>query len=75
MTNDEIHSTLFRQPWARCTLRLVNGESYTTDHPDYFLMPPDKNWVLYVEPGGRGLHFVPTAQIAAGRLRPKAWTI
>ena len=26
MTNDEIHSSLFSQPWRRCTVRLVNGD-------------------------------------------------
>ena len=65
MTNDEIHSTLFSQPWRRCTLRLVNGDVVTADHPDYFLMPPTRNWVPWVKPEGKGLQFVSTVHIAA----------
>lgn len=65
MTNDEIHSTIFRQRWRRCTLRLVNGETIAVVHPDYLFMPPARNWVLYVKPEGKGLQFVPTGHIAA----------
>ena len=65
MTNDEIHSALFGQRWRRCTLRLVNGDTISVDHPDYLLMPPARNWVLWVKPEGRGLQFVPTMHIAA----------
>ncbi len=65
MTNDEIHSTLFGQQWGRCTLRLVNGDAVTATHPDYFFMPPARNWVLWVKPEGRGLQFMPTTHIAA----------
>lgn len=70
MTNDEIHSTIFRQRWRRCSLRLVNGDVITADHPDYIYMPPDRNWVLWVKPEGRGLQFMPTAHIAAIDLEP-----
>ncbi len=72
MTNDEIHSALFSQPWRRCTVRLVNGDIITTDHPDYFLMPPARNWALWVKPEGKGLQFVPTIHIAAIDLEPEA---
>jgi hypothetical protein len=65
VTNDEIHSTLYQQRWSRCTLRLSRGDAVTVDHPDYLLMPPDRNWVLWVKPGGKGLQFIPTAHIAA----------
>jgi len=71
MTNDEIHSALFNQRWRRCTLRLANGEAITADHPDYFLMPPARNWVLWVKPEGKGLQFVPTIHIAAIDLEPQ----
>jgi len=70
MTDHEIHTTLFRQRWRRCTLRLVHGESITTEHPDYLFMPPARNWVLWVKPEGRGLQFVPTVHIAAIDLEP-----
>jgi hypothetical protein len=70
MTNDEIHSTLFGQRWRRCTLRLVNGDAITVDHPDYLMMPPARNWVLWVKPEGKGLQFVPTLHIAAIDLEP-----
>ena len=70
MTNDEIHSTIFHQRWRRCTLRLVNGDPITVEHPDYLLMPPEHNWVLWVKPQGRGLQFVPTVHIAAIDLEP-----
>ena len=70
MTNDEIHSTLFGHRWRRCTLRLVNGDAITTEHPDYLLMPPARNWILWVKPEGRGLQFVPTVHIAAIDLEP-----
>jgi len=72
MTSDEIHTTLFRQRWGRCTLRLVNGEAITVEHPDYLFMPPARNWVLWVEPEGRGSEFVPTIHIAAIELEPAA---
>jgi hypothetical protein len=71
MTNDEIHSAIFGQRWQRCTLRLVNGDIITVEHPDYFLMPPARNWVLWVKPGGKGLQFVPTVHIAAIELEPQ----
>lgn len=71
MTNEEIHSTIFRQRWRRCTLRLVNGEVIAVDHPDYLFMPPARNWVLWVKPEGSGLQFVPTAHIAAIDLEPQ----
>ena len=70
MTNHEIHSTIFHQRWRRCSLRLVNGDVITVDHPDYLLMPPDRNWVLWVKPEGRGMQFVPTGHIAAIDLEP-----
>jgi hypothetical protein len=70
MTNQEIYSTIFQQNWRRCTLRLVNGDTITVDHPDYLLMPPARNWVLWVKLEGRGLQFVPTAHIAAIDLEP-----
>ena len=70
MTKDEIHSTIFRQRWRRCSLRLVNGDVITVDHPDYLFMPPDRNWVLWVKPEGRGLQFMPTAHFAAIDLEP-----
>ncbi len=70
MTNDEIHASLFRQQWRRCTLRLVNGDNISTEHPDYLFMPPARNWVLWVKPEGRGLQFVPTVHIAAIDLEP-----
>ena len=65
MTNEEIHSTIFHQQWNRCTLKLVNGESLSVDHPDYLLMPPERNWMLWVKPHGKGLQFIPTIHIAA----------
>jgi hypothetical protein len=65
MTNDEIHSAIFGQRWRKCTLRLVSGDAITVSHPDYLLMPPARNWILYVKPDGKGLQFVPTAKIAA----------
>lgn len=65
MTNDEIHSTIFNQRWRKLTLHLSNGEVLTTDHPDYLLMPPEKNWVLHVKPKGKGLQFILTAHIAS----------
>lgn len=71
MTNDEIHSALYQQRWGRCTLHLVNGEAITVDHPDYLLMPPERNWVLWVKPHGRGLQFVPALHIAAIELEPQ----
>lgn len=72
MTNDEIHSTIFRQEWSSCTLRLVNGDVITVDHPDYLFMPPERNWVLWVKPQGRGLQFVPSIHIAAIELESKS---
>jgi hypothetical protein len=71
MTNDEIHSTIFRQEWSQCTLRLENGDVITVDHPDYLFMPPERNWVLWVKPEGRGLQFVPSIHIAAIELDAK----
>ena len=71
MTNDEIHSTIFRQTWSRCTLRLVNGDLVSVNHLDYLLMPPDRSWVLWVKPQGKGLQFIPTQHIAAIDLEPK----
>lgn len=71
MTNEEIHSVIFKQSWRRCTLWLVSGEMITVDHPDYLLMPPAKNWVLWVQPEGQGLKFVPTQHIAAIDMEPK----
>jgi hypothetical protein len=65
MTNEEVHSTIFNQRWRQITIRLSSGDSVTTDHPDYLLMPPDKNWVLYVKPQGKGLQFLPTGHIAS----------
>lgn len=65
VTNDEIHATIFGQRWEHCTLRLDSGDSITVDHPDYLLMPPQRNWVLWVKPEGKGLQFVPTQHIAA----------
>ena len=72
MTDDEIHSTIFRQRWRQCTLRLVNGDTIKVDHPDYLFMPPARNWVLWVKPDGKGLQFVPTVHIAAIDLEPHA---
>ena len=71
MTNDEIHTALFKQRWRQCILDLVNGESFTADHPDFLFMPPDRNWVLWVKPEGKGLQFVPTQHIAAINLVPE----
>jgi hypothetical protein len=71
MTNDEIHTTLFRQPWRKCTLRLDSGAELTTDHPDYLFMPPARNWVLWVMREGKGIQFVSTAHIAAIELEPE----
>lgn len=65
MSNDEIHSTIFGQRWKKCTLRLVSGDVISVDDPDYLLMPPARNWVLYVKPDGKGLQFVPTVHIAS----------
>jgi len=41
------------------------------DHPDYLFMPPDRSWVLWVKPEGKGLQFIPTVHIAAIDLEPK----
>ena len=65
MTNDEVHSAIFNQRWGKCTIRLTSGDAVTVDHPDYLLMPAQRNWVLYVKPEGKGLQFMPTAQIAS----------
>ena len=65
MTDQEVHAAFFGQQWLKCTLRLTSGDVVTTDHPDYSLMPREKNWVLYVKPGGEGLQFIPTTHIAA----------
>ena len=65
MTDQEVHATIFGQRWRQCTLRLTSGDVVTVDHPDYLLMPREKNWVLYVKPGGQGLQFMPTVHIAA----------
>jgi hypothetical protein len=65
MTNEEVHSRIFNQCWAKITIRLSSGDAVTTEHPDYLLMPPDKNWVLYVKPQGKGLQFIPTAHIVS----------
>ncbi len=65
MTNDEVHSTIFKQRWRRLIIHMSSGEVLTADHPDYLLMPPEKNWVLHVKPQGKGLQFVPTAHIAS----------
>jgi hypothetical protein len=65
MTNDEIHSAIFKQRWRKCTLSLVDGEKVTVDHPDYLFMPPERNWVLWVWPKGKGMKFIPTEHIAA----------
>ena len=75
MTKDEIHSTIFRQSWKRCTLRLVNGDAVSVDHPDYLFMPPDRGWVLWVKPEGKGLQFIPTIHIAAIDLEPRSVAI
>lgn len=69
MNNDEVHTTLFGQCWLSCTLRLTSGDSVTVAHPDYLLMPPDRNWILYVKPEGKGLQFIPTVHIAAIELQ------
>ena len=65
MTNEEIHSTIFKQRWSKITIRTTSGDSVTSDHPDYLLMPPEKNWVLHVKPHGKGLQFIPTTHIAS----------
>jgi hypothetical protein len=69
MTNEEIHSTIFGQRWQSCTLHLASGEAITVGHPDYLLMPPAHNWVLYVKPEGKGLQFIPTAHISSIELK------
>jgi hypothetical protein len=71
MTNDEIHSTIFQQRWGRCTLRLSNGDRISAEHPDFLFMPPARNWILWVKPGGNGMQFVPTTQIAAIDIEPQ----
>ena len=71
MANEEVHTVIFKQPWRRCTLRLVNGETITAEHPDYLFMPPAKNWLLWVKPQGQGLQFVPTQHIDAIDMEPK----
>jgi len=72
MTNDEVHTTLFGRRWKRCSLRLDNGDVITVDHPDYLFMPPDRNWVLWVKPEGKGIQFVPTSHITAIELEEPA---
>jgi hypothetical protein len=69
MTNDEIHSGIFGQRWQLCTLRLTNGDAIQVTHPDYLLMPPARNWILYVKPDGKGLQFVPVAHVTAIELQ------
>ena len=57
MTNDEIHAAIFGQRWRHCTLRIVNGDAITVDHPDYLLMPPEPQPVSVVSgttPPGAG---------------------
>jgi hypothetical protein len=65
MTNEEVHSTIFKQHWGKLTIRLSSGDTLSTDHPDYLFMPREKNWVLHVKPQGKGLQFIPTAHIAS----------
>jgi hypothetical protein len=65
MTNDEVHSTIFKQRWTKLTIRTSAEDSASATHPEYLLMPPEKNWVLHVKPHGKGLQFIPTAQIAS----------
>ena len=63
--SSEVFTSVNLLRWRKLTIHLSNGEVLTADHPDYLLMPPEKNWVLHVKPKGKGLQFVPTAHIAS----------
>jgi hypothetical protein len=57
MTLDAIRRSRDTRPFEPFEIVLVDGRSFTVDHPEFILVPPGRGtWVYVAEPSGKVEH-------------------